>query len=493
MSHPLTPAEIQQRLQEGRNYKHLYHELKDKFDALKRENQQLKAQLQERDDHIDGLKAEVKTLSEQVRKLADTKHRYRFYLFRQSKAQKNSDGTDKARRPAKRNKASYVRAKPKPDEVTNHQDLALQACSHCHGPVSDSVETYTTYVEDIVFTPKTVTEYTVHRHWCTNCHKLVRPAIPDALPGMQLGLNTVLFVLVEHYRAKKTDEQIMESLQRYFGLAVSSGEISEIRHQAARYFKDRYQQIVTAIRSAAVIYADETGWFVQATHGQCWHISAPEVPAVLYKIADTRAKDELQSILGESFSGITVSDFYHAYDGVGDEQQKCWVHLLRDSHLLARGSPDSKERAYLHKRLTAIYQKIARFQDTGWQQQAARKLERELDARLQKLATRHWQDHECVRLGKRIRKYRRELLTCVRVPGVRPENNTAERNLRPVVVQRKITHGNRSPKGARTYEVNKSVLETMRHEGGDLLAKLKESLWQAAWGQKFGVSAASLG
>jgi transposase len=485
MSRSLTPSQVQQRLQEGRNYKRLYFELKIKFDALKLENQQLKAKLNERDDHIDGLKAEVKTLSEQVRKLADSKNRYRFYLFRQSKTQGKSK--DKAHKPAQRNKTSYTRAKPKTSEITDTQELTLQACPGCHGPVSDSVETYAAYVEDIVFTPKSVTEYTVHRHWCTNCHKLVRPTIPNVLPGMQLGLNTVLFVLIEHYRAKKTDEQIVESLDRYFGLAVSSGEISEIRHKAAQYFQGRYHGIVSAIRTAIVIYADETGWFVRAKHGQCWHISAPEVPAVLYKIADTRAKDELQSILGEGFGGITVSDFYHAYDNVGSDQQKCWVHLLRESHLLARGSPASRERAYLHHQLTTIYYEIVKFRRVSWVASKAQKLEQQLDKRLACLAKRRWQDSGCQRLGKRICKYLKQLLTCVRIPGVLPENNTAERNLRPVVVQRKISHGNRSPKGARTYEINKSVIETFRLEGGDLIAKLKDSLWRAAWKQKLGV------
>ena len=35
--------------------------------------------------------------------------------------------------------------------------------------------------------------------------------------------------------------------------------------------------------------------------------------------------------LGESFSGVLVSDFYayHHYDG---PKRRCWAHLLRDIH-----------------------------------------------------------------------------------------------------------------------------------------------------------------
>ena len=74
-----------------------------------------------------------------------------------------------------------------------------------------------------------------------------------------------------------------------------------------------------------------------------------------------------------------------------------------------------------------------------------------------------------------------ELLTCIRHPNVLPENNTAERGLRPVVVHRKITNGNRSDRGAKTYQVNKSVIETFRLEGGDIVDKLRTTLYGGDW------------
>lgn len=485
MSRKLTDEQVTLRLQEGRNYKHLYFELKDKYDSAQNRIKVLEAKLQDRDDEMSGLKSDVVTLKDQVQRLTDSKAKYRFYLFKDTKPA-HAGAT---RRAARRSPASYIRPAPSEAEITDRQELALVTCPHCEDLVSPSVESYTTYVEDIVFAPKRVTEYTIHRHWCRGCNKLVRAAVPDALPGMSLGLNTVLYVLVEHYRAKKTDEQIVESLERYFQLSVSSGEITAIRHQAAHYFADSYRAIVDSIRTAAVIYGDETGWYVQGSrHGQCWILTAPEVPAVLFKLANTRAKDELQSLLGDSFEGVMVSDFYSVYDGVGSEQQKCWVHLLRDSHLSARASPENQERQALHQALTKTYHRITAFRAKHWNKLRAGLVAKKLDKRLLKFANRDWQDAQCKRLAKRIRKYHRQLLTCVRHPDVLPENNTAERGLRPVVVQRKITSGNRSAKGARTYEVNMSVITTMRAESGDLLTKLRNRLWQAAWGQRLGAA-----
>ena len=43
----LTDEQIKQKLSEGRNYKRLYYELKEKYDAVVAENKQLKALLAE--------------------------------------------------------------------------------------------------------------------------------------------------------------------------------------------------------------------------------------------------------------------------------------------------------------------------------------------------------------------------------------------------------------------------------------------------------------
>lgn len=480
----LSDDDIRKRLTRLRNLERLH--IKDRATKADLRNRvgDLERQNHEKDDRIIALEQQVRDLQRQLGKLTDNQTKYRFYLFGENKNQR----PPLAQAAVIRSAESYVRPSPRPEEITARQQLALKTCPRCHGHVSDTVETFTTYVEDVTFRPKSVTEYTVHRHWCGTCSRLVRAPIPNALPGMSLGLNTVLFVLVEHYRAKKTDEQIVESLRTYFHLTVSSGEVSVIRHTAGRYFGNRYTDIVKAIRLAHVIYVDETGWFVQGVHGQCWHVSAPEVPAVLYKLANSRAKDELQSLIGTGFEGIVVSDFYSVYDGAGHDQQKCWVHLLRDAHLLRAARPRSRQRKHLHDQLLDIYGRIHRFREQAWEQSAAAELEASLDEQLVRLARRAWSDDGCRRLAKRLNKYHRELLACIRYPTVLPENNTAERGLHPVVVQRKITYGNRSRKGARTYEVNKSVIETFRAEGGDLAAKLHDLLWQQAWAQKFGVT-----
>jgi hypothetical protein len=46
--------------------------------------------------------------------------------------------------------------------------------------------------------------------------------------------------------------------------------------------------------------------------------------------------------------------------------------------------------------------------------------------------------------------------------GVEPTNNRAERDLRPAVIARKVSHCSRNERGARAFEAFTSVLQTIR-------------------------------
>ena len=51
-----------------------------------------------------------------------------------------------------------------------------------------------------------------------------------------------------------------------------------------------------------------------------------------YFLRRGRGKAVVDEALGESFSGVLVSDFYAAYHHYDGPKQRCWAHLLRDIH-----------------------------------------------------------------------------------------------------------------------------------------------------------------
>ena len=58
--------------------------------------------------------------------------------------------------------------------------------------------------------------------------------------------------------------------------------------------------------------------------------------------------------------------------------------------------------------------------------------------------------HPCATLAKRVLRHQGELFTFLTAPGGEPDNNAAERAVRPLVVTRKISGGSRSPQGTTT-------------------------------------------
>ena len=66
-------------------------------------------------------------------------------------------------------------------------------------------------------------------------------------------------------------------------------------------------------------------------------------------------------------------------------------------------------------------------------------------------------DADAIRLGERIGRHRDHLFTFLDKPHVPPDNNHAERMIRPAVIMRKNILCNRSADGSRTQAVMMSL------------------------------------
>ncbi len=81
-----------------------------------------------------------------------------------------------------------------------------------------------------------------------------------------------------------------------------------------------------------------------------------------------------------------------------------------------------------------------------------------------------------LRLSRRLQRHWDEWFTFLSHPEVKPDNNNAERALRPIVVHRKVSGGARSDWGAQLVAQMFSFLETMRLQGKGAIAALGELL-----------------
>jgi hypothetical protein len=178
-----------------------------------------------------------------------------------------------------------------------------------------------------------------------------------------------------------------------------------------------------------------------------------------------RGKSVIDEVLGECFVGTLVSDYYAAYDRYAGLHQRCWARLLREIHDLGRSTrkPLGWRRPAHAVRTASDRGKSCRHHRPHQRQREQRRLSHHLLTACRPFVN----DTLAVllRLSARIARYLPELLTFVLDPSVPADNNPAERSLRRLVTQRKISGGPRSAKGKATTMALATLFGTWRVRG----------------------------
>lgn len=136
---------------------------------------------------------------------------------------------------------------------------------------------------------------------------------------------------------------------------------------------------------------------------------------------------------------------------------------------------EPKPRTKLYHQLNRIYQQILFFKLRSAITQVQKEKEaKKIEQKLLSIGQQETDDHNLQKVLNLCAKYASELVTCITDPNVSPDNNSAERALRPAVIARKISGSSRSNKGDLTHEVNLSVIETLRKQEKQLFPVMKE-------------------
>ncbi len=144
------------------------------------------------------------------------------------------------------------------------------------------------------------------------------------------------------------------------------------------------------------------------------------------------------------------------------------MHLLRDLHALKATYPQRDEVLAWAAAIRLVYEQAVavRSADASVRQQQRDQGERRLWDLAQQYAGER--SHPCRTLAKRLLRHHGELLVFLTAPGVAPDNNAAERQMRPMVVARKISGGSRSGRGSATHMICASLVATCQAKSLDV-------------------------
>jgi transposase len=364
------------------------------------------------------------------------------------------------------------RARPlgPPEQIRQVIDCKPPQCRWCRLPLQgDDPEPIRHQVAELPPVQPTVDEYRLHRLTCPRCRTSTCAALPAGVPRGAFGprLRATLSVLAGGYRLGK--RPIRRLAFDLLGLSISIGMIGRLERQSADELKAPVEELREHVRQAAVAHIDETSW--RQGRDRMWLWAAVTRLVTVFVIAPSRGADVARGILGTDATKVVVSDRLRSYAWV-KRHQFCWAHLDRDFQAMVdRGGESAEVGRLLLGHSERLFDWWHRVRDGTMARATLRS----------KVAMMRFSFRGDLRRGVKCGCAKtagtcRELLagephvwTFVRVEGVEPTNNDAERALRHGVIYRKTSGGTESEAGSRFVERMLSVVATCRQQEIDVL------------------------
>jgi transposase len=400
-------------------------------------------------------------------------------LKRRGSAAPFSKGTRKSdpRTPGRKPGQGYFRFRTAPEEARQQEIIPVAVgaacCPGCGGLLGEA-RTEMISTTDIPAQPRPeVHVYAVETRHCQGCGKSVRGRHPDVAPGQhgatahRVGPRVKALAHILHYVQGVPVRKTAEIVEQLTGVRMTQSAITQdaMKHTAGAVGA-RYGELRDAVKQQPVIHTDDTGWRVGGE--QAFLMAFVNESLSIYQVRPRHRNEEVRELIPADFAGVMVCDRGKSYDAEELEdvaQQKCLAHLIRNAAAVAE-KKTGRARQFGQRLKELLKQAIGlsgNKKDMGvedyWNQ--AVKLYDDLTFHLRDRPLRD-KDNQTLLNGVGEQHDRGHVLRFLGENGVESTNNRAERDLRPAVIARKVSHCSKNERGARAFEAFTSVLHTIR-------------------------------
>jgi transposase len=377
-----------------------------------------------------------------------------------------------------------------PDLVIVHQ---VEHCQHCQHDLCEVMSLAVERRQVIDLPPKRVLviEHQAQQKCCPACQQLSLAVFPDDVRApVQYGaaIGAVGVYLVQQQLLPY--ERACEVVEDLLGPAMSVGTLQGLVERCAKQLEAVEQQIKAALCQADVLHQDETGLYV-AGQRHWMHVSSTH-QLTHYAVHPKRGKVALDAIgILEGFAGVSVHDGWRSYWQYACQHALCNVHHLRELTFLDEEHQQDwagRMKTLLLDSKAAVEQARAEgrtslhpLEVADWQAQYAALLEEGYRAnppdpppeagkrgRRKQSAARNLLD--------RLSTHQGAVLLFLDNFAVPFDNSLAERDIRMVKVQQKVSGCFRSPAGAQAFCRIRGYLSTLRKQGLAVLTALEQAL-----------------
>jgi transposase len=324
-------------------------------------------------------------------------------------------------------------------------------------------------VADIPPVRPDVDESRLHRLTCSGCGTTTRAERPAGVPTGPFGprLRAILTMFAGSYRlAKRPIQQLASDL---FGLEISLGMIPKLERRAAEILEPVVAEVAAAIVAAPSAHIDETSWTEADEKMWLWVGQSDDL--TVFTIADNRGADVARSILGTDTTKVVISDRFPSYDWI-ERHQYCWSHLRRDFQaMIDRRDEGSATGSDLLAASNRLFHWWHKYRDGAMAWSTFLGYARPIRWGVRQALSRGaaCASEKTAATCRMLLEGEEHLWAFLRVQGIEPTNNAAERALRHAVLWRKSSGGTASAWGSRFVERVLSVAATCRQQGRSVL------------------------
>ena len=371
----------------------------------------------------------------------------------------------------------------KPDRIEKHE---IKCCAKCGQSLVNQplVGMEKRQVFDVPQPRLEVTEHQAEKKICPHCGQTNRAEFPVHVTApVQYGANIKAQLVYLNIQQLLPYDRISEMTTEMCGCHISPATVVEVVKEAAALATPVVEQIRQGLQNSPVVHYDETGCRINGK--TAWLHSASTKDRTLYHTHEKRGSEGTNAggIL-PAFQGIAVHDCWKPYFKYECQHAVCNAHLLRelkaihedDHQAWAKDMTDfllaAKKQVEtsligclvgLAKTETEVqYQRIIA---AGYEQNP-RPLVKETPKRGRIKNTK------AVNILNRLRDYQPQVLAFIANPLVPFDNNQAERDIRMVKLQQKISGCFRTFRGASYFCTLRSYVSTLRKNCQQVLAAI---------------------
>lgn len=364
-----------------------------------------------------------------------------------------------------------------PQHVDEKIEVPLPTCPQCGGSVTE-LQPLTQYIEEIPPVRPHVVRLTTYSGVCPQCGEVhsshpLQTSRAQGAARTQLGPRALSLAALLNKHLGLTMGRTCQVLRKICGLSISRGGLSQALARVAAKVAPQYDALVDELRGSPAVFADETSWWVGGPGWWLWTFTNRQ--GTLYRVEKSRNGQVVRDTLSD-YQGMLVSDCLASYDSLPYRKHKCIAHHLR-AIAQARDRSDTPDKSYLDqwKRLFdvvfALYKARAVMSPDAFVAERAR-----VEAWCDRLVEQNVTQPGDVAVQNRLAKQWAHLLGCLHEPAAEPTNNRAERSLRPAVIARKLSCGNKTEAGKRCWEILASLAATAQQKSEDFVDKLTHAL-----------------